>query len=56
LTDIQGLYVINPKTKECVLKSQKLSFKSVKEITLFLLRKINGKPLTFDYVEVSEIE
>jgi hypothetical protein len=55
MTDIQGLYVINPKTKECILKSGKpLSFRSIEQITSYLLKKI-GKRI-MDYVEVLELE
>jgi len=55
MTDIQGLYLINPKTKECVLKCKKpLSFKNIEQITTFLLKKIARKPkhCIIDYTEV----
>ncbi len=40
MTEIQGLYVINPKTKKYTLLSTGLSFKTIEEITSYLLRKI----------------
>jgi hypothetical protein len=51
--DIQGLYYVNPITKECFLVSDMmLSFKNSDEISIFLLKKILRKKLVFEYVDL----
>jgi hypothetical protein len=51
--NIQGLYYVNPITKECFLVSDMmLCFKNGEEIMNFLLKKILRKRLVFDYMDL----
>jgi hypothetical protein len=51
--DIQGLYYVNPITKECFLVSDMiLCFKNGEEIMNFLLKKILRERLVFDYMDL----
>jgi hypothetical protein len=53
IVNIQGLYYVNPITKECFLVSDMmLCFKNSDEIIHFLLKKILRKKLVFDYADL----